>query len=202
MVENIEEKRKSRISSLIKNSNIPQYIIHYSENNWETCEEIHLFLDDEATIGELLNESIQKFKTELYYDDIDKKKFNVRIFKKKKKIPNNEYPICNIDSKVKDFDKTHFCLVEKKERENSNEEQKDDINENIQINEEKEKRTTNDNEIKNDNNYINNINYTNKNQINNNSNNNNNIGETKDEKEIEKNNERINKQNCRPCLIF
>ena len=105
-----EEKKKSKLSSLIdhaqENNNTSQYIVHYSENNWETNEEINLFLDENATINQLIEESIQKFKNELFYDSIDKKKFIVRIFKKKKKIPNTEYPICNPNSNVKDFGKS------------------------------------------------------------------------------------------------
>ena len=193
--ENKKEKKESQISSLIKNATGTKYIIHYSENNWETSEEIHIFLEDDATIGELLDESIQKFKTELYYDDIDKKNFNVRLFKKKKKIPNYEFPFCNVNSKVKDFDKIHFCLVEKKGGPNKNEEQKDDINENIQINEEKEKQNINDN-------YIQSMNYSNKNKIKNYSNNNNNDGETKEKEENENNNLKVNKPNCLTCLMF
>ena len=38
------------------------------------------------------------------------------LFKKKKKIPNDEYPICNLESEVKTFGKTHFCLVEDKDK--------------------------------------------------------------------------------------
>ena len=34
------------------------------------------------------------------------------LFKKKTKKPNKEYPICNPESKVKDYGKILFCLVE------------------------------------------------------------------------------------------
>ena len=34
------------------------------------------------------------------------------LFKKKKKIPNDEYPVCNPESKVKNYGKDSFCLVE------------------------------------------------------------------------------------------
>ena len=56
--------------------------------------------------------------------NIKDKKFFVRIFKKKKKIPNEEYPICNFDSKVKDYGKSHFCLVDEENSEPIEEEEK------------------------------------------------------------------------------
>ena len=196
MSDNQEVKKTSKLSSLIgqsqENTNSSQYTVHYSENNWETSEEINLILNDEATIKELMDTAIQKFKTELYYDNIDKRKYVVRIFKKKKKIPNIEYPVCNLDSKVGDFGKTHFCLVENEGEEN--EVEKDDINENMQINKEQEKQTNNDDVV-----VKNVISLENKNKINQNkisSDNSNNIGETKDIKEKD------NKPNCRSCFIF
>ena len=186
MSDNQEVKKTSKLSSLIgqaqENQNSSQFTVHYSENNWETSEEVNIILNDEATINELMETAIQKFKTELYYDNIDKKKYVVRIFKKKKKIPNLEYPVCNLDSRVADFGKSHFCLVENEGEEN--EEKKDDINENIQINEEKEKQS---------------ISLENKNKANQNNNpnnNSNNKGETIENKE------KGNKPNCRSCFIF
>ena len=114
--ENQEVKRTSKLSSLIASENEGinglQVSVYYSENNWETCEEINLILDENTTINQLIDSSIYKFKTELFFDNIDKKQFNVRLFKKKKKVPNDEYPICNPESKVKDYGKIHFCLVE------------------------------------------------------------------------------------------
>ena len=114
--ENQEVKRTSKLSSLIASENEGmnglQVSVYYSENNWETCEEINLILDENTTINQLIDSSIYKFKTELFFDNIDKKQFNVRLFKKKKKVPNEEYPICNPESKVKDYGKIHFCLVE------------------------------------------------------------------------------------------
>ena len=111
-----EVKRTSKLTALIAQENEGinglQVTVYYSENNWETCEEVNLYLDDNTTINQLIDSAIYKFKTELFYDNIDKKQFNVMLFKKKKKIPNDEYPICNPESKVKDYGKDHFCLVE------------------------------------------------------------------------------------------
>ena len=195
----LEEKKKSKLSSLIdqaqENNNTSQYTVHYSENNWETNEEINLFLDENATINQLIEESIQKYKNELFYDNIDKKKFIVRIFKKKKKIPNTEYPICNPNSNVKDFGKSHFCLVENEnEEEGKVIEKEDKLDEKNNMTEKinKEKEIKNDNIDKNDNSSKN-VKDTNEK---NNSNNNNNVGD------IENTNTKNNKPNCRPCIIF
>ena len=114
--EDKEVKRTSKLTSLIgqETDNFAglQITVYYSENNWETCEEINLILDDNTTINQLIDASVYKFKTELFYDNIDKKQFKVKLFKKKTKKPNDEYPICNPESRVKNYGKTHFCLVE------------------------------------------------------------------------------------------
>jgi hypothetical protein len=116
--EDQEPKRTSKLTALIGSEaddfNGLQVTVYYSENNWETCEEISLILDEKTTINQLIDAAIYKFKTELFYDNIDKKQFNVMLFKKKKRIPNDEYPICNLESQVKTFGKAHFCLVEDK----------------------------------------------------------------------------------------
>ena len=129
--EDKEVKRTSKLSSLIGSEsdscNGMQITVYYSDNNWETCEEINLILDDNTTINQLIDSAMYKFKTELFYDDIDKKQFNVMLFKKKTKKPNDEYPICNPESLVKHYGKTHFCLVEEKSSEPSkNEEEKEE----------------------------------------------------------------------------
>ena len=115
MSEEGEVKKVSKLSSLINQAkeevNKLQIIVHYSENNWETNEEINLILDENTTINQLIEATKEKLTNK---ENIDKKMFNVRIFKKKKKIPNNEYPVCNLESKVKDYGKSHFCLVEDK----------------------------------------------------------------------------------------
>ena len=118
MSDNQEVKKTSKLSSLIgqaqENQNSSQFTVHYSENNWETSEEINLVLDENTTINQLIDSAVYKFKTELFYDNIDNKQFNVMLFKKKKRIPNDEYPLCNPESKVKDYAKDCFCLVEDK----------------------------------------------------------------------------------------
>ena len=141
--ENKEVKRTSKLSSLMNQKaedlNALQITVYYSENNWETCEEVNLILDDTTTINQLIDSSIYKFKTELSYENIDKKQFQVKLFKKKTKKPNEDYPICNPESKVKDYGKTHFCLIEEINsniNENSkNEEKSKNLNENnIEVN--------------------------------------------------------------------
>ena len=111
-----EVKRTSKLTAMIAQEhdgfNGLQITVYYSENNWETCEEVNLVLDENTTINQLIDSAIYKFKTELSYNNIDKKHFNVMLFKKKKKIPNDEYPACNPESQVKNYGKDCFCLVE------------------------------------------------------------------------------------------
>ena len=113
-----EVKRTSKLTAMLSAENEGvnglQITVFYSENNWETCEEVNLVLDENTTINQLTDSAIYKFKTELFYDNIDKKHFNMMLFKKKKKIPNDEYPICNPESQVKNYGKDCFCLVEDK----------------------------------------------------------------------------------------
>ena len=128
-----EVKRTSKLTALIEHENEGfnglQVSVYYSENNWETCEEVNLILDDNTTINQLVDSAIYKFKTEFFYDNIDKKQFNVMLFKKKKKIPNDEYPICNPESQVKNYGKIHFCLVEVKNKDEGKQEKKEEKNE-------------------------------------------------------------------------
>ena len=118
MTEEKEVNKKSKLSALINQAkeeiNGIQIIVHYSEDKWKTNVEINLILDEETTINNLIELAKEKLNDK--YNIKDKKLF-VRIFKKKKKIPNEEYPICNFDSKVKDFGKSHFCLVEEENSE-------------------------------------------------------------------------------------
>ena len=131
-IEESEAKRTSKLSAMLGNENEGfnglQISVFYSENNWETCEEINLILDENTTINQLIDSAVYKFKTELFFDNIDKKQFNVMLFKKKKKIPNDEYPACNPESKVKDYGKDHFCLVEDTES-NKNEKKEEKVEE-------------------------------------------------------------------------
>ena len=119
-----KENKKSKLSALIDQAkgeiNGIQIIVHYSEDKWKTNEEIILILDEETTIGKLIDLAKEKLIDKYNIKD---KKFFVRIFKKKKKIPNEEYPICNFDSKVKDYGKSHFCLVDEENSEPIEEEQ-------------------------------------------------------------------------------
>ncbi len=157
--ENNEPKRTSKLTSMLNqetDNNLTnlQITVYYSENNWETCEEVNLILEDTTTINQLIDASVYKFKTELHFDNIDKKQFKVMLFKKKTKRPNEEYPICNPESNVKDYGKTHFCLVE--DINGKNEEPKKEIKdqskkstENNDKNQEKDKQNDkNKNEIK------------------------------------------------------
>ena len=120
-----KENKKSKLSALIDQAkgeiNGIQIIVHYSEDKWKTNEEINLILDEETTISKLIELTIEKLRDK---HNIKDKKFFVRIFKKKKKIPNEEYPICNFDSKVKDYGKSHFCLVDEENSELIEEEEK------------------------------------------------------------------------------
>jgi len=128
-----EVKRTSKLTAMIGSENDDfnglQVSVYYSENNWETCEEVNLILDENTTINQLIDSAIYKFKNELFYDNIDKKQFNVMLFKKKKKVPNEEYPACNPESRVKDYGKDHFCLVEDTERKKNEEKKEEKIEE-------------------------------------------------------------------------
>ena len=130
MSEEGEVKKTSKLSSLIsqakQEANKLQIIVHYSENNWETNEEINLILDENTTINQLIEATKEKLTNK---ENINNKIFNVRIFKKKKKIPNNEYPVCNLESKVKDYGKSHFCLVEDKQTSEPNQKEEEKVEE-------------------------------------------------------------------------
>ena len=125
MTEEKEVNKKSKLSALIAQAkeeiNGIQITVHYSEDKWKTNEEINLILDEETTISKLIELTIEKLRDK---HNIKDKKFFVRIFKKKKKIPNEEYPVCNFDSKVKDYGKSHFCLVDEENSELIEEEEK------------------------------------------------------------------------------
>ena len=130
MAEEGEVKKVSKLSSLINQAkeevNKLQITVHYSENNWETNEEINLILDENTTINQLIEATKEKLTNK---ENINNKIFNVRIFKKKKKIPNNEYPVCNLESKVKDYGKSHFCLVEDKQTSEPNQKEEEKVEE-------------------------------------------------------------------------
>lgn len=48
-------------------------------------------------------------------------------------MPNDEYPICNPESKVKDYGKIHFCLVEDINAENDELKEKEKLKKNLKI---------------------------------------------------------------------
>ena len=207
--EDQEPKRTSKLTALIGSEadtfNGLQVTVYYSENNWETFEEISLILDEKTTINQLIDAAIYKFKTELFYDNIDKKQYNVMLFKKKKRIPNDEYPICNLESEVKTFGKTHFCLVEDKNATTADQEpEKESDKEKEKKKKQKEKEKAN--------NYINSDNVDmNNNDINNNINkdiNKNDKKENQDKKESETEDNKETKGyktcggKCLSCLIF
>ena len=158
MAEEKDEVKISKISSLINQAqediNGMKIVVHYSEDKWKTNEEVELILGEETTIGELIQISKQKFNK----PNINNKKLFVRIFKKKKKIPNEEYPICNLESKIKDYGKSHFCLVDE-ESASPVEEEKEEVNNENEIKkaeEEKGIEKNNDNVKGKDNNKENN----------------------------------------------
>ena len=151
-----EERRKSKLTTILSsqndgiNTDILQISVYYSENNWDTFDEIHLMLDQNTTINELLDSAIYKFKNDLLYNNIDRKHLNVLLFKKKKKVPNDEYPLCNPESKIKDYGKMNFCLVEDKISKNGDDIASGDCDDKIteeQFNVEKEEETNNVNKI-------------------------------------------------------
>jgi hypothetical protein len=156
--EETEVKRASKLTALIASEeegfNGLQVTVYYSENNWETCEEVNLVLDENTTINQLIDSSIYKFKTELFYDNIDRKQFNVMLFKKKKKKPNDEYPLCNPESKVKDYGKDCFCLIEDKSnkkneiKEEKKEEKIEEVKQDTNTGKNEKKNNNNDKDIK------------------------------------------------------
>ena len=116
--------RTSKISALIsenenQNENSPGISVNvcYSENNWETCDIVVVVVDNNTTVEDLINSALYKLKTELLHDNIDEKKFDLMLFKKKIKKPNYNYPKCNLDSLVKDYAKSYFCLIESDSKE-------------------------------------------------------------------------------------
>ena len=124
--DNGEQKpnRTSKISALIESENevSPGISINvcYSENNWETCEKVEIMIEDKTTVAELINTALYKLKNELFYENIDKKNFDLMLFKKKLQRPNTNYPKCNPDSLVKDYAKSFFCLVEQETKKEEN----------------------------------------------------------------------------------
>lgn len=117
-----QKKSVSKIGALLSNTqqiNTSQVNVYYSQNNWKTCEIVEIMVEENTTILQLIDSAVLKLKNEFYYDDIDEKNYNLMIFKKKTKMPNYEYPKCNLESKVMGYGKSTFCLVEKENEENN-----------------------------------------------------------------------------------
>ena len=132
-----EEKKKpqSKIGALLSNAkemSNSQIRVYYSQNNWKTSEIVEIIVEENTTVLQLIDSVIYKLKTEFYYDDIDEKDYDLMLLKKKTKKPNYDYPKCNPESLVLDYDKSNFCLVEKEKIENvsNKNEEKDNINNN------------------------------------------------------------------------
>jgi hypothetical protein len=147
MSENTEEEKqkpKSKIGALLSNTqkmNSSQINVYYSQNDWKTSEIVEIIVEENTTVLQLIDSVIYKLKTEFHYDDIDEKDYDLMLLKKKTKKPNYDYPKCNPESLVLDYDKSNFCLVEKGSVENNSNENegKDNIvNNNIIIEKDKE----------------------------------------------------------------
>ena len=141
-METDEEKEKkksvSKLGALLSKNqemNNSQVFVYYSQNNWKTSEVVEVMVEDKTTVLQLIDSVIYKLKTEFYYDDIDEKNCVLMLLKKKTKTPNYDYPKCNPESIVLEYNKSNFCLVE----ENNN--KSDDIN----VGEEVKKNNNNNN---------------------------------------------------------
>ena len=154
MSENNEEKEikksLSKLGALLYQSqektNISKVNVYYSQNNWKTSEVVEIIVEDTTTVLQLIDSVIYKLKTEFYYDDIDENNYILMILKKKTKTPNYDYPKCNPESLVMNFDKSNFCLVEKEKPEEKIEEIDEDNNNEkgeIDIKEENKKEENN-----------------------------------------------------------
>ena len=127
MSENNKEKEMKKAESklgafLSKNQemNNSQVSVYYSQNNWKTSEIVQIIVEENTTVLQLIDSVVFKLKTEFYYDDIDEKNFILMILKKKTKKPNYDYPKCNPESFVLNYDKSNFCLVEIEKSQNVN----------------------------------------------------------------------------------
>lgn len=116
-------KVSSKIGALLSKSQEMsnyQVSVYFSQNNWKTSEVVEIMIEEKTTVLQLIDSVIYKLKTEFYYDDIDEKNYNLMILKKKTKTPNYDYPKCNPESLVKDYQKSNFCLVENEIQKTSN----------------------------------------------------------------------------------
>ena len=152
-------KKTSKLTALINqqkdNSDFFQVNVYYSKDNWTSCQYINLILSENTTINQLKELALKKLKQDNFIDNNETKNFNIMLFKKKKQKPNDEYPICNLDSEVIGYRKNNFCLVEDTENKKSNILQEEITKKNI--NNEIKRRTGID-EVKNNYNNLRNIN--------------------------------------------
>jgi hypothetical protein len=112
-----KEKKKpvSKLGAMLSNSqevNNSQVCVYYSQNNWKTSEVVEVMIEEKTTVLQLIDMVIFKLKTEFYYDNIDEKNCILMLLKKKTKTPNYDYPKCNPESVVLNYNKSNFCLVE------------------------------------------------------------------------------------------
>lgn len=151
----LQKKSKSKLSSRIvqKDEGPAEETVNvfYSTDNWETNEKIVLSIEKTTTISQMADLAICQVPSLASSIDC------VMLFKKKKQRPNYDYPICNPDSTIGDYDKYNFCLIQKKPEENdtnnnnkSNE--KNDNKEKENNDENNEKKTESKNEGKNESN--------------------------------------------------
>jgi hypothetical protein len=152
-------RKISKLTALISqqkdNSDFFQVNVYYSKDNWISCQCINLILSENSTINQLKHLALKKLKEDNIIDNFESKNFNIMLFKKKKQKPNDEYPICNLDSEVIGYRKNNFCLVEDTENKKSNilQEEITKKNNNNEI-----KRRTGIDEVKNNYNNLRNIN--------------------------------------------
>lgn len=143
------KKSKSKLSSLIKvkeEGPVDTPVnIYYSKDNWVTNESIVLCIDENTTISQLIDLSICHLPS-LGNANFDKtQNFYMMLFKKKKQIPKYDYPICNPDSLIKDFDKYNFCLMERKVEDNKTNENKNDTSNTKDDDKKKDNKSENEN---------------------------------------------------------
>lgn len=124
------KKSKSKLSSMIvekeEGPGETAVNIYYSKDDWATSKNIVISIEDNTTISQLTDFALCQIPS-LGTENLEKKQnFYMMLYKKKKQKPNYDYPICNPDSLVKDYDKYNFCLMEKKteEKEKNNVEEK------------------------------------------------------------------------------
>jgi hypothetical protein len=113
--ESDNKKPKPKLTDLLKSmepTENSQVNIYFSRDNWKSCNSIDIMIEEKTTILQLIDASLYKLKTQFNITDIDEKKCYIMLLKKKTKKPNYDYPRCNPDSLVIDYQKSNFCLME------------------------------------------------------------------------------------------